>query len=428
MQMDVLAATVFGLNVGVKIFIVSFQQIVQNAPIPFGLVVLLASTFISFILARYLFVRVFIRIIARSNPNWAEALKRRRVFHKLTYIVPATVLWILLPLVLRADEFIIISILRNIIGMFIIADLTLVTSSFLDVVEDIYQTLEFSRNIPIKSLVQGAKISTYALGGFLIIAIPLEINTSTLIATLGAMAAVISIVFRDLILGFIASIQLSANKMVAIGDWITMPEYGVDGHVQEINLTTVKVKNWDETMTTVPAYSMVSHSFQNWKGMQRSGGRRIMRAIYIDMRTIELCTEEMLTALSRIPYVGEYIEEMRQDLSHPDDPTKVQLSEMLGGSYFTNLGLFRVYATAFLKNHPKINADMMLMVRQLEPTEFGLPLQFYAFTIEQDYIPYEKVQSDLFDIILAMIPEFGLKVFQVRADVDQLEVSQKISS
>jgi miniconductance mechanosensitive channel len=378
MQMDVLAASVFGMYLILKIFIVSFQQIVQNAPIPFGLAILLASTFISFILARYLFVRVFIRIIARSNPDWAEALKRRRVFHKF--------------------------------------------------VEDIYQTLEVSRNIPIKSLVQGAKIGAYAVGGFLIIAIPLEINTSTLIATLGAMAAVISIVFRDIILGFVASIQLSANKMVAIGDWITMPEYGVDGHVQEINLTTVKVKNWDETITTVPAYSMVSHSFQNWKGMERSGGRRIMRAIYIDMRTIELCTEEMLTALSMIPYVGEHIEEMKQELSHPDDLTQVQLSEMLGGSYFTNLGLFRVYATAFLKNHPKINADMMLMVRQLEPTEFGLPLQFYTFTTEQEYIPYEQVQSDLFDIILAMVPEFGLKVFQVRADVDQLEVSQRVSS
>lgn len=426
--MNVLATTVFGMIVILRTLIISFQQTIQDAPIPLGLVVLLASTFISFILARYLFVRVFIRLIARSNPNWAESINRRRVFHKLTYIVPATVLWILLPLVLSVDEFILVSILKNLIGMLIIADLMLGTSSFLEVVEDIYQTLEDSRNIPIKSLVQGAKISTYTIGGLIIITIPLEINTSTLIATLGAMAAVISILFRDIILGFVASIQLSANKMVAIGDWITMPEYSVDGHVQEINLTTVKVKNWDETIMTVPAYSMVSHSFQNWKGMQHSGGRRIMRSIYIDMRTIELCTEELLTALSRIPYVGEYIEEMSQELIRPDDPTQVQLSEMLGGSYFTNLGLFRVYATAFLKNHPKINADMMLMVRQLEPTEFGLPLQFYTFTTEQDFIPYEKVQSDLFDIILAMVPEFGLKVFQVRADIDQLEVSQRVSS
>ena len=402
-------------------------QETEGDRIPLSVVIIITLTIFSYLIARYLLVRVLIRIISRTRPAAAESLKQRRVFHRLAYIVPAIVLYILLPIFLQRDEFAVINFIRTLIAIFIIADLTIVASGLLDVVEDLYQSLEVSRKIPIKSLVQAAKIGAYSIGGLLIIAIPLEINTTSLLAMLGAIAAVISIIFRDLILGFIASIQLSANKMVAIGDWITMPEYGADGHVQEINLTTVKVKNWDETITTVPAYSMVSHSVQNWKGMQHSGGRRIMRAIHIDMRSIEICSDEMLEALSGIPFVGDYIEEMKQELIQPKDPTIVALKEILGGKYFTNLGLFRVYATTFLENHPKINPEMMLMVRQLEPTENGLPLQFYAFTTEQEFIPYERVQSDLFDVLLAMLPEFGLRAFQSRADIDHIDTSQKIS-
>jgi len=226
------------------------------------------------------------------------------------------------------------------------------------------------------------------------------------------MTAVLVLIFRDSILGFVAGIQMSVNKMVNIGDWIEMPKYGADGGVIDISLTTVKVRNWDETIVTLPTYAMISDSFKNWRGMSESGGRRIKRALYIDMTSIKFCTEEMLDRFSRFQYISGYIDAKRKDLVEYNAENKVEDADVVNGRRLTNIGIFRAYANACLRNHPKIRQDMTLMVRQLSPTDHGLPIEIYAFSNDQIWVNYEAIQADIFDHMLAVVPQFGLRIFQ----------------
>ena len=256
------------------------------------------------------------------------------------------------------------------------------------------------------------KILLYFLATILIISIFLSKSPMYLISGIGALAAVLMLVFRDAILGFVAGIQLAANKMVAQGDWIEMPNYGADGDVLEVALTTVKVQNWDKTITTIPTYALISGSFKNWRGMQESGGRRIKRSVNIDMSSIRFCSEEMLERFERIQYISEYIESKKNELKQFNEAAEVDYASLANGRRMTNVGTFRAYVIAYLKGLPVISQDMTFLVRQLQPTENGLPMEIYVFSKDQVWANYEAIQADIFDHILAVVPEFDLRVYQ----------------
>ena len=233
-----------------------------------------------------------------------------------------------------------------------------------------------------------------------------------LLTGLGASAAILMLVFKDSIMGFVSGIQLSANNMLKVGDWISMPKYGADGTVIEVTLNTVKVRNWDNTIITIPPYALVSDSFQNWQGMRDSGGRRVKRSINIDMRTVRFCTPEMLAKYRKIRLLKEYIDKTEKVVEHYNKEHDIDNSILVNGRRQTNLGVFRAYLTNYLKSLPDVNKELTCMVRQLQPTEQGIPLELYFFSSVKDWVPYEGIQADVFDHVLAIIPEFGLSVFQ----------------
>jgi miniconductance mechanosensitive channel len=237
-------------------------------------------------------------------------------------------------------------------------------------------------------------------------------SPGALITGLGAVSAIILLIFRDSILGFVAGMQLTFNDMVRRGDWIEMPKYGADGDVIDVTLNTVKVQNWDKTVTMIPTYALVSDSFKNWRGMQDSGGRRIKRAINIDMNSVKFCTEEMIERFSKIQYITEYIREKEEELAEYNEVNKFDTSMLVNGRHMTNIGTFRAYIEAYLHHHPKIRQDMTFLIRHLRPTEHGIPIEIYVFSNDIVWAHYESIQADIFDHILAVIPEFDLRVFQ----------------
>jgi len=293
----------------------------------------------------------------------------------------------------------------------------LVLDSLLNTVEDIYQTFRASKEIPIKGFIQVLKLALYFVAAIFVISILLNKTPVYLLSGIGALAAVMLLVFKDSILGFVAGIQLAANRMVSVGDWIEMPKYGADGDVLEVALTTVKVQNWDKTITTIPTYALISESFKNWRGMSESGGRRIKR-----------CNGEMLERFGKIQYISEYIETKKHELEEFNQATKVDNASLVNGRRMTNIGTFRAYVKAYLQNHPMINKDMTFLIRQLPPTEYGLPIEIYVFSKDKVWANYEAIQADIFDHILAVVPEFDLHVYQNPTGADFRVLNRVIPS
>jgi len=276
----------------------------------------------------------------------------------------------------------------------------------------IYSQSEDYSNKPIQIIFQIVAVIAYFVGAISLLSILLDTSFTTLFAGLGASMAILILVFKDTILGFVAGWQLSSNDMLRQGDWITVPKYGADGNVEEVSLYSVKVRNFDNTITTVPPYALVSESFQNWRGMQESGGRRIKRAIIIDMTSIRFCNNEMIENFRKIKYLTEYIDTTEEIISKYNQENQTDNSILVNGRRQTNIGVFRAYIQKYLENHPEINHDMTTMVRQLQPTEKGIAIELYFFTKVKDWVYYENVQSDIFDHIMAIVPQFGLRVFQ----------------
>ncbi|MCK4853828.1 MAG: mechanosensitive ion channel, partial [Bacteroidales bacterium] len=282
----------------------------------------------------------------------------------------------------------------------------------INALHQIYLTTPISQGRPIKGYVQVVKIIIYFIAIILIIASLTKESPGKLLTGLGAMAAVLMLVFKDTILGFVASIQLSANKMVVPGDWISMPSHNADGTVLDISLNTVKVQNWDKTIATVPTYALVSESFQNWKGMEESGGRRIKRSINIDMNSVRFVDDELADRFKKIQFLKDYVVSREAEIIKYNEEHKIDGSILVNGRRMTNLGTFRKYIEEYLHRHPKIHNDMTFLVRQLQPDERGLPIEIYVFSNDQAWANYEAIQADIFDHILAVIPEFELRVFQ----------------
>lgn len=363
------------------------------------------------LVAKRLILRLLKYLVARTETRWDDALVERNVLGRLSHLAPALVISWLTPLVFTSHPRL-LSATEKLVAIYMIVVGVLVFSALLDVANDIYSQFETSKQIPIKGFMQVAKVVVVCVCIIVVIALVLDKSPLYLLSGLGALTAVLLIVFKDPILGFVAGIQLSANKMVAIGDWIEMPSHGADGDVVEVALTTVKVRNWDKTITTIPTYDLISRSFKNWRGMKESGGRRIARAIHIDMNSIRLCDEEMLARFGRVQLIQAYLERARAEVAAYNAEHGVDDASLVNGRRLTNVGTFRAYVVAYLRAHPRINQQMTFLVRQLAPGEHGLPIQIYVFTDTTVWAEYEAIQSDIFDHLLAVLPAFDLQVYQ----------------
>ena len=362
------------------------------------------------VVAKRVLLRAVVSLAGRTQTDWDDVVAERRVFHRLAHIAPALVVYFFAPLVL-VDAATILVRAGSLLYMIVVA--VSVLDGLLNATADIIRASRFGRGLPLTAFAQVAKLILY--GAAIIVALSVVIGQSPalLFSGLGAMTAVLMLIFKDAILGFVAGIQLSANQMVRPGDWIEMPKYGADGDVLEVALTTVKVQNFDKTITTVPTSALISESFKNWRGMSESGGRRIKRSINIDMSSIRFCDDAMLERLSGIHYMADYLTEKRRELEtwntgHESEPTT-----SLHPRRLTNIGTFRAYIVAYLRHHPKIHPKLTFLVRQLAPTVHGLPIEIYVFSTDQNWVNYEGIQGNIFDHLLAVVPEFDLRVYQI---------------
>ena len=362
-----------------------------------------------YFLVKYILKKTLYAIVQRSTNKYDDLLIKNKVIGRVCLLVPALLIANLLPSVLPDFPDTAAALLKavKIAEIFIV---TMIFSSIVSTLEDIYNTQEMSKLKPITSLVQVIKIVLYVIAVLVSIAYLLDTKISTILISLGTISAVLMLVFQDFIKGFVGSIQLSANDMLRIGDWIAMGP--ADGNVLEINLTTVKVQNWDNTITTIPTYQMVSSPFTNWRGMSESGGRRIARTINIDVNTVRYCTPEMIEKYKHYGLVKEYLIEREKDIAEYNKANNIDTSEIMNGRQQTNLGIFRAYIKAYLNNNPKLNHNLMMMVRQMQPTEFGVPLQIYAFSNDKRWVNYEEIQSDIFDHIISAATMFDLRIYQ----------------
>lgn len=337
-------------------------------------------------------------VVKKTHVTWDDQLLNDKVLNNICHVVPSLVVYVLLPFALY-DKPLWMDLLVKISEVYIIAVSLRLVCSFIDSVYLMNSKHETLKNRPLKGIFEMAKVVTICMGVIWIFAILLEKSLWELFVGLGAAATVLMLVFKDTIVGLVSGVQLSANDMVRPGDWITMTKYGADGVVLDVTLTTVKVRNWDNTIVTVPPYTLVSDSFQNWRGMQESGGRRVKRSVSMDMTSVRFCTEEELAG---------YIEE---GLVAPDDKTEE----------ITNLTVFRRYLMRYLRNEPRVNTELTLMVRQLQPTAQGIPMELYFFSRSKVWTEYETLQADVFDYVLAVIPRFKLRVFQSPTGLDLKE-------
>jgi miniconductance mechanosensitive channel len=381
------------------------------------ILIILVLSYLANIIAKRVILAGVARLIKRSKLSWDDVFLKNKVFKRLSHVAPVLVIYLLSSLAFP-DSPLLVSFIKNGAFIYMVIIALMVLDSFLNACHDIYKTFEVSKEIPIKGIVQAIKIILIFIGGILILSTITNKTPLYFLSGLGALTAVLMLIFKDAILGFVAGIQLSANDMVHKGDWIEMPQFGADGDVVDVSLTTVKVQNWDKTITTIPTYSLISHSFRNWRGMQESGGRRIKRALYIDMTSIKFCDREVLERFSRIQYIREYIERKNTELSEYNQEHSVDESSLVNGRKLTNIGTFRAYVEAYLHNHPKIHQNMTFLVRQLAPTDHGLPLEIYVFSNDQVWARYESIQADIFDHFLAAIPAFDLRVFQNPSGAD----------
>ncbi len=356
-----------------------------------SLIIILLSSVIVYYIAKFIINQFLKRMVERSTSKWDDHLYSQKVFTRLAMLLPALVLQVsLAPSISTYPEA--INFIELGLHLYMTFVILLVIISFLNAVYHIYGEFDISDSKPIKGYVQIGKIITYVVGGIAMVSVLIGQSPLTLLAGLGAMSAVIMLIFKDSILGFVAGVQLSSNRMLQIGDWITMPKYNTDGTVIDVSLVTVKVRNFDNSVSCIPTYTLISDSFQNWRSMGEAGGRRMKRSILIDVGTIRFVDRNMLDNLKSKNIV-------------PDE-------QALADESVTNLGLFRIYILSYLRNIPNLNQDASLMVRTLQPTENGLPVELYAFYIPPDWSDFEDFQARLFEHILSILPEFGLKAFQ----------------
>ena len=342
--------------------------------------------------------------------QWDDILVEKHIVKRILYFIPLILLYVLSSPILTGTSLLplsqtLISVLFLIAGMMFL-------DAMLSALLAIYGKSAIAKEISITPFVQVLKLGLYFVTGILLLSLLLQKTPLYFLSGLGALTAVLMFVFKDVLMGFVAGIQLIANKMVAPKDWIEMPKYGADGDVIEITLTTVKVQNFDNTITTIPTYALINESFKNWRNMNLSGGRRIKRYVNIDLGSIKFCSSEMLEQFKRIQLISHYIQNRQEEILVYNKKHQVDESTLVNGRRLTNIGVFRSYVEAYLRQHPMIHKDMTFLIRQLSPSENGLPIEIYVFCKDTNWTAYEAIQADIFDHILAVVPEFDLRVFQ----------------
>jgi len=372
--------------------------------------ILVISAFI-YIIARLLIRPQIANWVYKSNNRWDNALQEHGFFRRLMHLFPALFIYIVTP-VLIEDEAVMHGAIIKSAQLYMLYSGVLAVYALLSTIEDVYNASALARRAPITGFIQVSKLAFAIVAILLSISLIVGKSPLLLLSGLTAIAAVLLLIFRDTILGFVAGIQIAANRMFNTGDWISMPKYEVDGEILEIGLTNVKVQNWDNTISTLPTYSLTTEAVKNWRGMQESGGRRIKRAVYIDIHSIKLCDNNMLERLSGIRFINDYIEKKKTELRDYHRDMSIDESDLLNSRRLTNIGTFRAYLEAYLRKHPNINQELTLMVRQLPPNELGLPLEIYCFSAEKAWVKYEKIQADVFDHVMAMLASFELRAYQ----------------
>ena len=342
--------------------------------------------------------------------QWDDILVEKHIVKRILYFIPLILLYVLSSPIFTGTSLLplsqtLISVLFLIAGMMFL-------DAILSALLAIYGKSAIAKEISIIPFVQVLKLGLYFVTGILLLSLLLQKTPLYFLSGLGALTAVLMFVFKDVLMGFVAGIQLIANKMVAPKDWIEIPKYGADGDVIEITLTTVKVQNFDNTITTIPTYALINESFKNWRNMNLSGGRRIKRYVNIDLGSIKFCSSEMLERFKRIQLISQYIQNRQEEILVYNKKHQVDESTLVNGRRLTNIGVFRSYVEAYLRQHPMIHKDMTFLIRQLSPSENGLPIEIYVFCKDTNWTAYEAIQADIFDHILAVVPEFDLRVFQ----------------
>jgi miniconductance mechanosensitive channel len=394
----------------------------------FVLVWIIAVTLFLHILLHVYLRRSLLKFAHNRAGKWPQALLEGTLFQRVSYVIQGIVVHFQASLWLDEPS-LLLRLMQGIASQWILLFGMLALFSVLNTSEKLLNARTSKIRFPFRGLIQTIKLIISVLFGLLAISLLMGKSPIILFSGLGALSAILLLVFKDAILGLVAGIQLSANQMLSVGDWLEMPKYGADGDVIDIALTTVKVQNWDKTITTIPTYALISDSFKNWRGMSDAGGRRIKRSILIETSSIQFLDEALYQYLKRSNFLGSYLEEKSLAIKHSNEVKQLDMSVRINGRRLTNVGTFRSYMVSYLKSHPYIRQDMTLMVRQLDSSSNGLPIEIYAFTNTTTWGFYEDIQSDIFDHIFAVLPEFGLRIHEAPTghDVRGLMGIQKIA-
>ncbi|MDD4065252.1 MAG: mechanosensitive ion channel [Bacteroidales bacterium] len=375
------------------------------------LLVIALLAWLFFFITKRLVNGVLLKYVKRSRVKWDDMLMDNKVFSNLAHIVPAIIVKVITPIIFRDFEKIVPFVIK-LTDIYLIVVIMMVINATLRVSEKIISKSKAFVDKPLSSYFQLIRIILYIAAGILVLSILMGKSPVYFLSAFGAMTAIIMLIFKDTILGLVASVQISANDMVRVGDWVEMPKFNADGDVLAINLNTVKVQNWDKTVTTIPTYYFITDSFKNWRGMQESGGRRIKRAVYINARTIKFVDPDTREKYLRYYLLKDYITQRQKDIDRHNKEHNIDTSVLINGRRMTNLGVFRHYVESYLRNHPGIRKDMTLMVRQLNIEDRGIPIEIYCFTTTTEWVKYEEIQADIFDHLLAAVYFFDLEIFQ----------------
>ncbi|MDL2240138.1 mechanosensitive ion channel family protein [Bacteroidales bacterium OttesenSCG-928-K03] len=375
------------------------------------LLLVVASSILIYFLILIVLKKGVAKLIKKTQNNFDDELYNGKFFNQLAYLIPLGIIDNCVNVLIQSHE-LSLTFINRVVDIFYVIIFLGIISSLLNVLNIVYSK-KYKEGRSIKSLIQATKMILTTISVIIIITILFNLKTSAVVGYLGGASAVLMLVFKDTILGFVSSIQLASNRMVLLGDWIEMPQYGADGNVIDISLVTVKVRNWDNTVTTIPTYALVTNSVKNWRAMSESGRRRIKRSVYIDMTSVKFVDQKLLAKLSKVQAIKSYLDSKDKEIEEYNKKNQVDESIDLNGRHQTNLGIFRAYVSHYLKNHPKIDHETStFLIRQLQPTDMGIPLEIYVFTNTAAWVAYEDIQSDVFDHILASIEYFDLHVYQ----------------
>ena len=394
------------------------HQIVSQILMGGGILLL---SLISYLVTKHYILTTLSKIVQRTRTRLDDMLVQKAILRRLSYIAPLVIIYVFAYLFPSVED-----IVRKVCGAMIWWFVLLSTGAILTTLSEIYLTLEVSHGRPIKGYIQVVKLVVYIAGAIIIISSLVGRSPFVLLSGFGAMTAVMLLIFRDTILSFVASLQITSNDLVRVGDWIEMPKYGADGDVMDIALHTVKIQNWDKTFTVIPTHKLIEETFKNWRGMQQSGGRRIKRAIHIDLDTIKFCDQQMIERFKGFHLISDYVKRKELELEKYNREHGIDASVLVNGRRMTNIGTFRAYVEAYLRDNKNIHQGMTFLIRQLPPGPNGFPIEIYVFTNVTEWAHYEAIQSDIFDHIMAIVPLFDLRIFQNPTGKDFEKLAQEV--